>query len=214
MLQYAISLPNGACPKGSRSCIGRTHARNGGLHTVCPAGTYSLPGSSSCTACPSGSTSSAGASSCTCTPGFAVSGSGASLSCTGTARCSAGSSAPATPCSNAPLRARRSTLNQPAWPERTARLERRAWVRAPSQRCSGVGPAPPPFAHVPLTAPRFLSFPRQRAPRAPSARPTPASARPARPTARAAAARPRASATPATRPLASAHRSSAPVRAA
>ena len=55
------------------------------LQSVCPAGTYSLAGSSSCTTCPSGSTSSAGASSCTCTPGFAVSGSGASLSCTGTA---------------------------------------------------------------------------------------------------------------------------------
>ena len=59
----------------------RIHARRDA--PVCPIGTYSLAGASSCTSCPSGSSSLAGASSCTCTPGFAVSGSGASLSCTG-----------------------------------------------------------------------------------------------------------------------------------
>jgi len=82
-----------ACPLASltlvAAAVGIDVGR--GRYPVCPANTFSLPGSTECTACPEGSSSTAGSDTCQCEPGFAVSGSGATLTCT---PCAAGTYSP------------------------------------------------------------------------------------------------------------------------
>ena len=89
LLQYALLFE--VATGGSRDKISppawsdavEMARRFGAPRSVCPSGTFSVAGATSCTNCPTGSISNSGATTCTCTAGYSTSGTGSTLACTG-----------------------------------------------------------------------------------------------------------------------------------